>query len=178
MIRVTHGVNSNLFDVIGQTIAEVRANLGALYGIPKDAIALVPNDSVGEGHVLTVGEELDFIVENGQKGVGLRIWTDAMQFCHDFGIRAEDLDQWIAAGLRVLPCQDGSIRITETAVDEFVRGRKVESPYFTVEEAAQYLRTTVKGIYAFVERGRLRKCPGTRTLLFTREMLDACVQGD
>ncbi len=52
----------------------------------------------------------------------------------------------------------------------------IESPYYTCEEAAVYLRSTVQGIYARVKRGRLKPMPGSRKLLFTKEALDACLQ--
>lgn len=61
-----------------------------------------------------------------------------------------------------------------TAITEIPR--KVESPYLTATEAAAYLRTTVQGIYALVKRGRLKPMPGSGKLLFTREVLDACLQ--
>ena len=53
----------------------------------------------------------------------------------------------------------------------------VDSPYFTKEEAARYLRTTVDGIYGRIERGQLKRCPGVREYLFTREMLDDSMMG-
>jgi hypothetical protein len=52
-----------------------------------------------------------------------------------------------------------------------------DSPYLTKEEAAEYLRTTVDGIYGRVERGRLERCPGVRDYLFTKEMLDDSAMG-
>jgi len=177
MVRVTNGVSQGMYPMAGSTVSAVRTDLELLYGISERAVALVNGVLADEGHVLLDDDELDFVIDSGQKGVG-KVWTTAEQFCQDFKIEREDLDQWIASGLRVCACRDGSVRITETAVDEFVQGRNVESPYLTVEEAAVYLRTTVKGIYAFVERGRLKKCPGTRTLLFTRKMLDDCVKGE
>jgi excisionase family DNA binding protein len=79
--------------------------------------------------------------------------------------------------LKAKPCLDGSLRITETAADEFFRGGQVQSPYLTAEQAAGYLHTTVKGIYSLLERRKLRKLPGSRTVLFTRELLDAYVRG-
>jgi excisionase family DNA binding protein len=79
--------------------------------------------------------------------------------------------------LKVRPCLDGSLRITESDADDFFRGPVVESPYLTSEQAAVYLRTTIKGVYSLLERGKLKKLPGSRTILFTREMLDAYVQG-
>jgi hypothetical protein len=47
------------------------------------------------------------------------------------------------------------------------------SPYHTAEEAAEYLRTTVQGVYSLKKRGLLHPLPGrTGRLLFTRESLD------
>jgi excisionase family DNA binding protein len=51
--------------------------------------------------------------------------------------------------------------------------RMIESPYYTCDEGAAYLRTTKQGIYALVKRGRLKPMPGSGRLLFTREALDA-----
>ena len=47
------------------------------------------------------------------------------------------------------------------------------SPYLTAAEAAEYLRTTVQGVYALVKRGRIKPMPGSRKLLFTKDALDA-----
>ena len=51
------------------------------------------------------------------------------------------------------------------------------SPYYTTADAAAYLRTTLKAIYGLVERGQLKRCPGPKRYLFTREMLDDYVLG-
>lgn len=48
--------------------------------------------------------------------------------------------------------------------------RVIESPYFTAEEAAAYLRRpSVQAIYALVKRGKLKPLPGSGKLLFTRD---------
>jgi len=45
----------------------------------------------------------------------------------------------------------------------------IASPYYTAGEAADYLRTTVQGIYSLVKRGKLKPLPGRPgRLLFTR----------
>jgi excisionase family DNA binding protein len=69
------------------------------------------------------------------------------------------------------------MRITETSADEFFLGQQTESPYLTAEQAAKYLRTTVKGVYSLLERRKLKKLPGSRTILFTRDLLDAYLRG-
>ena len=50
--------------------------------------------------------------------------------------------------------------------------KTIESPYLTTTEAADYLRTTVQGIYALVKRLKIKPMPGSSKLLFTREGLD------
>jgi excisionase family DNA binding protein len=113
----------------------------------------------------------------GRRRVGDRVWTD-QEFCQFFEITGEDLQAWIAQGLKVRQCLDGSMRITETAVNDFNRAKVVESPYLTTEEAAKYLRTTANGVYSLLERRKLKKLPGSRTVLFTFDMLDAYLRGD
>lgn len=55
---------------------------------------------------------------------------------------------------------------------------KVASPYLNAEEAAAYLRLdNVKQLYGLIERGKLRKLPGYRNLLFTTAMLDEALRG-
>jgi len=56
--------------------------------------------------------------------------------------------------------------------------RIIDSPYYTAQEAAAYLRTTVQGIYSLVKRGKIRPMPGRPgRLLFTREALDKYLTG-
>ena len=117
------------------------------------------------------------MIRAGRKGVGEKVWAGE-EFCQFFKITTEDLQAWIAQGLKVRRCLDGSLRITESAVDEFFRGRVVESPYLTIEEAAIYARTTVNNIYGLIERRKLKKLPGTRTVLFTQEILDDYLKGE
>ena len=116
------------------------------------------------------------VAQQGRKRVGDRVWT-GQEFCQFFEITNEDLQAWIAQGLKVRQCLDGSMRITETASNDFNRGRVIESPYLNTEEAAKYLRTTVKGVYSLLERRKLKKLPGSRTVLFTYDVLDAYLRG-
>lgn len=105
-------------------------------------------------------------------------WTED-DFLRDFEISKEQLLSWIAQGLGVLRCDDESLRIPREAIGRFVEKHRIESPYLTAEEAAQYLRLpSVKALYGLLERGKLEKLPGTRICLFTRQMLDKCVQGE
>lgn len=55
---------------------------------------------------------------------------------------------------------------------------RVSTPFLNVEEAARYLRKTPKAIYGLIERGRLRKLPGSHVCYFTKEMLDDFLRGE
>ena len=61
---------------------------------------------------------------------------------------------------------------------ERVEESRVATPYLNVVQAAAYLRKTPKAIYGLIERGRLRKMPGSHVCLFTRDMLDEFLRGE
>ena len=118
-----------------------------------------------------------FFRPSGRKGVGQQVWTGE-EFCQVFKITLDDLHAWIAQGLRVKRCLDASIRITETAYDEFNRGKVIVSPYLNSVEAAAYCNMTVKAFYARVERRKITPLPGSgKENLFTREQCDRMMKG-
>ena len=58
-----------------------------------------------------------------------------------------------------------------------------DQQWFTIGEAAEYLRTTAKALQAHVERGKLvPDCPGragrTKGHRFSRQTLDAFMRGE
>ncbi|MFO0798594.1 MAG: hypothetical protein U0804_14055 [Gemmataceae bacterium] len=89
-----------------------------------------------------------------------QVWTGA-EFCELFGITEEELEAQVAKGLKVMRLADGSLRISETAADEFIRGRAVESPYLSADEAAQYCNLTKDAFYGRVERRKIKPLPGS-----------------
>lgn len=144
-VKVIHGANDGIFSVAGVAVASVRASLVDAFNIPGDAEAFVNGEAVPPAYRLQDHDTLEFIKHRGQKGVGDRVWTGE-EFCQFFKISPDDLRQWIAQGLKVQRCLDGSVRITETAVDEFGRGRAPEVPItkelpkeVSTEEAAAIL---------------------------------------
>lgn len=161
----------------GPTIRTLTRYLGVPLNLAPTSIPLVNGHAVEPSFRPASKDRVEFVEPFGRKGVGQQVWNDD-EFIEFFKITREDLHAWIAQGLKVGRCLDASMRITGTATDEFIRGPVVESPYLTAEEAAVYLRTTVKGIYSLLERRKLKKLPGSRTVLFTREMLDAYVRGE
>jgi excisionase family DNA binding protein len=55
--------------------------------------------------------------------------------------------------------------------------KQLQSPYLNAQEAAAYLRVSLKSLYAQVERGNLKPGRGPRRrILFKKEVLDRFVQ--
>ncbi len=67
-VVVTHGDQSNPYEVAGETVAAVRTHLTEAYSIHKDAKAYVNSEEVTGDTILRAGDELEFIKESGQKG--------------------------------------------------------------------------------------------------------------
>ena len=144
-VKIIHGANDDIFNVAGVSVASVRASLRDAFNIPDEAVAFVNGESVPPAYRLQANDTLEFVKQWGRKGVGERVWTGE-EFCQFFKISMEDLQAWIAQGLKVKRCLDGSIRITETSVDEFSRGKVLEAPIVSdlpkevsTEEAATIL---------------------------------------
>jgi len=144
-VKIIHGANDGNFNVGGASVASVRASLVDAFNIPDEAIAFINGETVPPTYTLQTNDTLEFIVPLGRKSVGEQVWTDD-ELCVFFKITREDLQAWIAQGLKVKQCLDGSLRITETAVDEFNRGRVIEAPLVSdlprevsTEEAATIL---------------------------------------
>jgi hypothetical protein len=148
-IRVVFGPDTDLLDgLVGNTVARTRRALAAPFNLPTAAVAFVNGAVAFSSYRLRVDDHLEFIVPWGRKGVGNRVWTGE-EFCQFFKISPDDLRAWIAQGLKVQRCLDDSVRITETAVDEFGRGRVPEAPVtkelpkeVSTEEAAAILGVT------------------------------------
>jgi hypothetical protein len=178
VVRVTHGAHDDFFPVAGKSVASLRKALATVFGIPTDALPMIGGRVVGPDHILAPGEELLFAVEKGHKGVGTQVWTGE-EFCKLFKITCEDLDAWIGQGLRAKRVLDGSLRITETAVDEFFRGRVIESPYLSTDEAAAYCNVSKDAFYGRVERRKIEPLPGSgKENRFTREQCDKMMKGE
>jgi predicted DNA-binding transcriptional regulator AlpA len=132
---------------------------------------------VDEDYVLRAGDVLEFLSPRGAKKAGG--WAKSPEeFCGFFGISAETLNLWIAQGLRAVPTADGSLRITETAYDDWERskfGRTVPepSPYLNIEQVAARIQRSVRGVRGLIYRGRFPEpLPGSRILLWTPQSID------
>jgi excisionase family DNA binding protein len=177
LVEVSSGAHSAQWNVAGRTVGYVRENLRLAYGIHPKAIPIVGGHEVEEDYVLQPSDAVEFSYLSGEKGAGDHIWTEE-QFCAFAQISRQQLQELIAKGLKVIRLDDGSIRITETSVDEFNRGPVIDSPYLTADEAADYLKITKLALYGWVERKKLRPLPGYREYRFTREQLDAAIRGE
>ncbi len=101
-------------------VGTVQARLKSFLGVPHDAVAIVEGVKVGPEHLVQPNGTVEFRKEQGQKGVG-RVWT-LQEYCQLFGLSEKDLEQQIREGLKVMHLSDGTIRISETATDEFIHG--------------------------------------------------------
>lgn len=83
---------------------------------------------------------------------------------------------WNLLGGSVQPAGDaasGQPSSMRTASETVVPIPPQGTPYFTAEEAAAYLRTSVQGIYGKVKRQELKPLPGSKgKLLFEQDELD------
>jgi hypothetical protein len=177
-VKIIHGANDGIFNVVGASVASVRESLIDAFNLPAHTVAFANGEKVGGDFRLQAESRLEFVKQAGRKGVGDKVWT-ADEFCTFFKITTEDLQAWIAQGLKVRRCLDGSLRITETAVDEFFRGREIESPYLSTDEAAAYCNVTKDAFYGRVERKKITPLPGSaKENRFTREQCDRMMKGE
>ncbi len=177
-VKVIHGANDGLFLVAGVAVATIRASLKDAFNIPDEAVPFVNGETVSPAYQLQENDTLEFVKRRGRKSVGNRVWTDEA-FSEFFQITREDLNAWIAQGLKVKRSLDGSLRITETAVDEFFRGQVIESPYLNTEQAAAYCNISKDAFYGRVERKKIKPLPGSgKENIFTREQCDKMMKGE
>jgi hypothetical protein len=132
-VKVRHLSTEDTYTAVGMAVGYVRRCLTECFSLPAHAVATVCGQYVGPDHILAAGDELIFSVEVGHKEVGAHVWTKE-QLCEFFQITPEELDIWIAQGLKVTA---SPVRITETAMDDFVRGQKVPSSCPNNEEATR-----------------------------------------
>jgi len=67
-VRVIHGANYEYFNLSGKTVGSVRKSLRNSFNIPSDAVATVDGKQVGDDHVLSASQSLEFSKEAGVKG--------------------------------------------------------------------------------------------------------------
>ena len=122
-VRIIHSSNEVLVPA-GRCIGELSAALRQILNIRVGAEVQVNGQPASFADVPIDGDIIEFVKRNGAKGVG-HVWTEE-QFCELFQIDSQELQKHIAEGLPVLRLRDGSVRITETAVDEFLRGHRLD----------------------------------------------------
>jgi len=75
-VRVVHGANEGFFPVEGMTIQQVIRQLRDVMNIPSDACASVNGIEVGHDHIVAVGDNVEFIRCDGQKGGVHEFWAE------------------------------------------------------------------------------------------------------
>lgn len=69
-VKVIHGANDGVFEVVGATVASVQASLADAFNIPHEAFAFVNRKIVPEDYRLRAQDDLVFSVLEGRKGAG------------------------------------------------------------------------------------------------------------
>ena len=67
-VKVVHGANDGSFNLVGATVASVRASLVDAFNIPGDAQSFVDGEIVDANHILQANSTLEFIKAAGVKG--------------------------------------------------------------------------------------------------------------
>jgi len=124
-MEIIHAGETVEWDVAGHPVGEIRSAGKHPLNIGNQAVAYLDGERV-EDDVVVLDDHstLEFMVIEGHKGVG-RVWTPE-EYCQLCGISREQLDQQIEEGLKVMRLADGTMRITETAVDDFISGGRLE----------------------------------------------------
>lgn len=104
----------------GTTVGDVWDTLRHPLNIPSTAIARMNGAAVSRQHVVGGHDVVEFGAARGQKGVG-KVWTDD-EYRELFGLSQQDFQNQMRGGLKVMQIGDGTLRITETAVDQFIAG--------------------------------------------------------
>lgn len=69
-VRIQYGIHEALVDAVGKTVNDVRSTMSQVMNIPNNARAHVGGRPVANDHVISQGQEVEFIKEAGVKGGG------------------------------------------------------------------------------------------------------------
>ena len=101
--KIVHGASDNILDLVGVPVESIRLSMVHDLNIPADAVASVNDIPVSRHYRLQANDIVAFFRLETEKGVGDRVWTGE-SFCAFFGIGNEDLQAWIAQGMKVKLC--------------------------------------------------------------------------
>jgi len=117
LVKVIHGANEGVFDLAGHTVVVVRASLEVPFNIPPDAAAFVNGEMVDERFVLVPDDTLEFVKQEGQKGLGDLLTPEDLMA--RWRISTEQYQELRHRGLPVFTFPDGMARHPEVTVDEW-----------------------------------------------------------
>lgn len=118
-VRVVHGANEVVFDSDGRTVGDIRKSLREVLNIPWDADALIGGMSVNDERALCGGDVLEFIREQGVKGLGSLLTPEELK--ERWKIDGDEYEELLILGIPCIRFTNGSVRHPEVAVDEFMR---------------------------------------------------------
>jgi sulfur carrier protein ThiS len=79
-MRVRSGVYELVLDVDGQSVADVRQQLGEALSIAPTAVAVVNGEIVPDSYVLRQVDQLEFVRPAGRKGASSRATDSATSY--------------------------------------------------------------------------------------------------
>ena len=68
-VKVLHGANDGVFNLVGAKVQSVRASLVDAFNIPADALSFVNGEQVDANYVLQTNDTLEFVKQAGVKGI-------------------------------------------------------------------------------------------------------------
>lgn len=117
-VRVIHAANEGTYHLAGINVGAVRKSLREVFNIPEAAAAFIGGVPVLDGRVIVDGETLEFIREQGLKGVGALLTPSELR--EAWHISEGDYEELLVLGLPLVRLASG-IRHPEAAVDEFFK---------------------------------------------------------
>jgi hypothetical protein len=121
LCTVACGPYEGSFQVAGKSVAHTRSLLKTLFNIPTDALPVVNGAPVvGEDNLLSPGDRLDFVKDDGFKGLGELLTPSEIQ--GRWNISEAQYRELCEMGLPTIRLA-GEPRHPEMAVDEWFRGR-------------------------------------------------------
>jgi hypothetical protein len=117
IVKVIHGTNDGLFDVAGHTVGVVRFSLEGVFNMPPNVAAFINGEPVESSYVLFPNDTLEFMTQQGQKGLGDLLSPEDMMA--RWRLTIEQYQELRDRGLPAITFADGTVRHPEVLVDEW-----------------------------------------------------------
>ncbi|TWT64414.1 hypothetical protein [Rubinisphaera italica] len=120
-VHLIYGVNQHSCSAEGKTIAFVSSQLQHVFNLPPSPQFLVNGRQVNADHVLADGEQLEFVKEFGQKGLGDVCTKEIFQ--RSFDVSDEEWSECKSAGLHTTELRGTEVFLIQEGADCLQRVR-------------------------------------------------------